>query len=102
VVARNQVLIIASAPRQNTFVPAPAIVYGDLHAHQIDIEVTAHSVILNLERNVVHVDCLETCPRSGGCRRGFAGGGRRNKRQALNELAPTDSTSFEIVHQLAN
>src|SRR6516165_7860019 len=64
-----------------------SVVFSDLHAQEIHIEVADLLVIVHLIRDVVDVEGLERLARSPCCRRHPGRRGRREA-QALNELPP--------------
>src|SRR4249920_769888 len=77
------------------------VVFGDLHAQEIHIEVADLLIIVHLIRDVVDVEGLERLARGPGCRRHP---GRRGccEAQALNELPPVHFSLFEILEQFCD
>src|SRR5262249_3930019 len=78
-----------------------SVVFSDLHAQEIHIEVADLLIIVHLIRDVVDVEGLERLARGPGCR---CYGGRRGCReaQALNELPPGHFSLFQILDQLCD
>src|SRR5262249_49254316 len=78
-----------------------SVVFSDLHAQEIHIEVADLLIIVHLIRDVVDVEGLERLARGPGCGRHP---GRRGCRgaQALNELPPVHFSLFEILEQFCD
>src|SRR5262249_47573968 len=78
-----------------------SVVFSDLHAQEIHIEVADLLIIVHLIRDVVDVEGLERLARGPGCRRY---GGRRGccEAQARNELPPVHFSLFEILEQFCD
>src|SRR6516162_4861319 len=72
-----------------------SVVFSDLHAQEIHIEVADLLIIVHLIRDVVDVEGLERLARGPGCRR-YTGRRGCREAQALNELPPVHFSLFEI------
>src|SRR5262249_3839982 len=78
-----------------------SVVFSDLHAQEIHIEVADLLIIVHLIRDVVDVEGLERLARGPGCRR-YPGRCGRRAAQALNELPPVHFSLFEILEQFSD
>src|SRR5262249_46712672 len=78
-----------------------SIVFSDLHAQEIHIEVPDLLIVVHLIRDVIDVEGLERLARGPGCRRHPV---RRRRRlaQALNGLPPVHFSLFEILEQFCD
>src|SRR5262249_48485585 len=78
-----------------------SVVFSDLHAQEIHIEVADLLIIVHLIRDVVDVEGLERLARGPGCRR-YPGRRGCREAQALNELPPVHFSLFEILEQFCD
>src|SRR5262249_28341820 len=78
-----------------------SVVFSDLHAQEIHIEVADLLIIVHLIRDVVDVEGLERLARGPSCRR-YPGRRGCREAQALNELPPVHFSLFEILEQFCD